>query len=127
MRFSRRPRLVRTSTSSYCSGESQPLPLGKSRRAFPYVRHAVPLGVLVKFLLVREFPLRHPHSPVSVRPMQTPRPEAQGAPLRQHPRDSRILMRAIWLLDGLQVLQTGSLGAVPSNWLIATTGDYLKA
>src|ERR1700736_5175994 len=53
-----------------------------------------------------------------LRPMQTPRPEAQGAPLRQHPRDSRILMRAIWLLDGLQVLQTGSLGAVPSNWLI---------
>src|ERR1700738_3743388 len=51
---SRRPRLVRTSTSSYCSGASQPLPLGKSRRAFPYVRHAVPLGVLVKFLLVRE-------------------------------------------------------------------------
>ena len=34
---------------------------------------------------------------------------------------------AIWLLDGLQALQTGSLGAVPSNWLIATTGDYLKA
>ena len=34
---------------------------------------------------------------------------------------------AIWLLDGLQVLQTGSLGTVPSNWLIATTGDYLKA
>jgi hypothetical protein len=35
--------------------------------------------------------------------------------------------RRIWLLVGLQVLQTGSLGAVPSHWLIATTGDYLNA
>ena len=42
-------------------------------------------------------------------------------------RDNNTGTVAIWLLDGLQVLQTGSLGAVPSNWLIATTGDYLKA
>ena len=42
-------------------------------------------------------------------------------------RDANTGTVAIWLLDGLQVLQTGSLGAVPSHWLIATTGDYLKA
>ena len=34
---------------------------------------------------------------------------------------------AIWLLDGLQVCRPRSLGAVPNNWLIATSGDYLKA
>jgi len=42
-------------------------------------------------------------------------------------RDNNTGTVAIWLLGGLQVSQTGSLGAVPSNWLIATTGDYLKA
>jgi hypothetical protein len=31
---------------------------------------------------------------------------------------------AIWLMNGLQVLQTGSLGAVPSNWIVAETGDF---
>jgi hypothetical protein len=40
-------------------------------------------------------------------------------------RDNNTGTVAIWLFDGLQVLQTGSFGAVRSNWLIATTGDYL--
>ena len=31
---------------------------------------------------------------------------------------------AIWLLNGLQVSQTGGLGTVPSNWIIAETGDF---
>jgi hypothetical protein len=32
---------------------------------------------------------------------------------------------AIWLLNGsLQVFQSGTLGAVPSPWVIAETGDF---
>ncbi len=27
-------------------------------------------------------------------------------------------------MNGLQILQTGSLGAVPSNWSIAAIGDF---
>jgi hypothetical protein len=31
---------------------------------------------------------------------------------------------AIWLMNGLQVSQTGGLGNVPTNWMIAETGDF---
>jgi FG-GAP-like repeat len=31
---------------------------------------------------------------------------------------------AIWLLNGLQVAQTGSLGGVPAAWVVAGTGDF---
>jgi hypothetical protein len=39
-------------------------------------------------------------------------------------RDSTTGTVAIWLLNGLQVLQVGSLGSVPSNWIVAETGDF---
>ncbi len=39
-------------------------------------------------------------------------------------RDTSTGTVAIWLLNGLQVAQSGSLGAVPSNWTIALTGDF---
>ena len=31
---------------------------------------------------------------------------------------------AIWLMNGLQVSQSGSLGSVPTNWTIVGTGDF---
>jgi hypothetical protein len=31
---------------------------------------------------------------------------------------------AIWLMNGPSVLQSGTLGAVDSNWAIAETGDF---
>jgi hypothetical protein len=31
---------------------------------------------------------------------------------------------AIWLMNGSQISQTGGLGNVPTNWVVAETGDF---
>ena len=60
------PREVRTSTMSYCSGDSSRCRLAKACVYSLFVCEVVLLGVGDKRLLVREFPLRHRLSPALV-------------------------------------------------------------
>jgi hypothetical protein len=39
-------------------------------------------------------------------------------------RDANSGTVAIWLLNGLSILQSGGLGTVPSNWVISGTSDF---